>query len=382
MRISWRVRLVLLAGLTFTLLTGGRLTAAAQKDEVKFQRVHIPTCDGMELGGTFYPNAGGKKEAVVLLLHNFDPRKGGGSHQDGWDGLAARLVKEGYAVLSFDFRGFGDSKSVGPMFWNYPHNKVLKGARAVRPPASIDQKDFPAPYYRFLVNDVAAARSFLDRKNDSREVNSSNLILIGAGEGATLGALWMAAECRRQKDKMSDQPIGLRPLIPQLDDPEGKDLAAAIWLSISPSVAGISVTTTLKTALTDVIIKGEVPTVFVYGKNDKKADDLTANYLKAITTDKGKTIELKKTTGSKAIPQTELVGSKLLGQKLPTVDFIVKHLNQVMEDRGSKEWKKRNEEKYAYFWVVPWPTAKKVRQIPAKAPGSKVSDPIPFGKLP
>ena len=43
-------------------------------------------------------------------------------------------------------------------------------------------------------------------KNDDGEANSSNIIVIGAGEGATLGALWMASEWRRLSCTVEDVP--------------------------------------------------------------------------------------------------------------------------------------------------------------------------------
>jgi pimeloyl-ACP methyl ester carboxylesterase len=385
MRILSRTPLVLLAGLSLALPAGAGRVSAADDKEV-FSRVRLPTYDEMELAGTFYPSqpAAGKKDkdAVVMLLHDFGHRAGGGSHKDGWDKLAAALQKDGYSVLSFDFRGFGESTSVSPNFWKYPKNKILKGAGKANPPESISQKDFPNLYYTVLINDVAAARSFLDRKNDAREVNTSNLIVIGAGQGATLGALWMAAECRRQKDKLSDQPaIGFR--LPAFDDPEGKDLAAAILLNISPTLEGRPVSRAVQSALVDVARESKVPTVFVYGKNDQTASNLSLDYLKVITTTRdGRKLELKN-TGEKSIPGTELSGGKLLGDRR-TIAFILKHLETVMEDRGSKEWKKRNEEKYNYVWSLPWPTASSVRRIIAKTSGEKVPRSIPadVSKLP
>src|SRR5438874_1289007 len=83
---------------------------AAKKADAK--RVTFKTYDGVELAGTFYPAGGtAKKDATVLLLHDFDHKSGGNSHQDRWDELAERLQQEGYSVLSFDFRGFGESKT-------------------------------------------------------------------------------------------------------------------------------------------------------------------------------------------------------------------------------------------------------------------------------
>jgi hypothetical protein len=374
-----RLFLFLLAGLAAGLLSGtGRVAAAPEdkKGDAEFKRVQLPTCDGMELDGTFYPAAAGKnRDACVLLLHGFTAKKGGGSHQDGWDTLAAMLQKEGYAVLSFDFRGFGGSKSVSPKFWapQNRHNQVLlRGGR--KPPDSIDEKDFPANYYSFLVNDIAAARAFLDRRNDAQEVNTSNLIVIGAGEGATLGALWMAAECRRQKDKAPPAIGFVRPR-PMLDDPEGKDLAAAFWLTISPTLAGIPMRG-LKSALVDTAREGKVPTVFVYGKTDESAAGIADAYLNAI---KSKKDEMKDLTGSKGILGTGLAGSKLLQDKdrLKTGAFIVDQLNRVMDKRGSREWKKREMDKYAYYWTLPWPTTPR-QTIPAKPAGQDLLNPIPI----
>ena len=60
----------------------------------------------------------------MLLLHDFDLKKGGSSQQAGWADLAASLQKDGFTVLSFDFRGFGDSKNVDKEFWSHTQNGV------------------------------------------------------------------------------------------------------------------------------------------------------------------------------------------------------------------------------------------------------------------
>jgi pimeloyl-ACP methyl ester carboxylesterase len=374
-----RLFLFLLAGLAGGLLAGTGSTRAAddkteKKGDVEFKRVQLPTCDGMELDGTFYPGASGKRDACVLLLHNFTAKKGGGSHQDSWDMLAAMLQKEGYSVLSFDFRGFGGSKSVSDKFWSHPHNRgLLRGPAASgrKLPVAIDEKDFPANYYSFLVNDIAAARAFLDRRNDAGEVNTSNLVVIGAGEGATLGALWMAAECRRYK---APAMIGLGP--PKLaNDSEGKDIAAALWLSISPSLAGVKMAG-LRAALTETARDNKIPTVFIYGKNDEAAGNTASTYYKVINTlPNGKSAELKDTTGTKGIERTALSGSKLLQDRdrLGTAAFILNHLNKVMDARGSRESKKRELDRFAYYWVLPG----RRQPILAKMAGEDYLHPIP-----
>lgn len=384
MRAYSRTRFVLLFGLTFSLSAGMSRAAAPAKDKGDSSHAAIPTFDGMELSGRFYARqpAGGKgeKDAVVILLHDFRHDSGGGSHKDGWDLLAARLQKEGYDVLNFDFRGFGNSTSVSPDFWRVSQNRSLRAYHQGRKPAdAIYQKNFPKLYYPFLINDVAAARSYLDRKNDARELNSSNLILIGAGQGATLGAMWMAAECRRQKDKLSDRE-SKEFRLPSWDDPEGKDLAAAIWLSISPSLENKNVSPLVKLALKDVAREAKIPTVLVFGENDSKAKSLAKNYEFSLTGGKASD---KSLTGTKTIRGTELSGSKLLSERL-AIPFIVEHLARVMEDRGSKEWKKRDESKFTYTWATPWPSARNVSRTLAKVAGEKMIRAVPtsLSKLP
>src|SRR5262245_51643950 len=88
-----------------TLLLVGETSAQNAKSEP----VTFDTADGVKIKGTYWAPTKGKKMPTVLLIHNFDMAKGGDSHQDGWDSLGDALQAKGYAVLSFDFRGFGQS---------------------------------------------------------------------------------------------------------------------------------------------------------------------------------------------------------------------------------------------------------------------------------
>lgn len=366
----------------FLLIGSGPLSAA---DDIESKRVHFTAVDDIELSGTFYrstPAAGKRdKDAVVLLLHDFRHAKGGGSKEDGWITLAGQLQKNGYSVLSFDFRGFGNSKSVSPRFWAYAHNaRLIRGG--ARKPASIDQKEFNSAYYPFLVNDIAAARAYLNTMNDAGEVNASNIIVIGAGQGATLGALWMASECRRQRDPASDRLLpGMLPqwggfAPPRFDDPEGNDLAAAVWLTISPSLENKSLSKPLTSALVDTAKTAKIPTYFFYGNRDDKAENLATYHMKAITMENGKELD-QKNVKKKAIPVGDLAGSKMLAGRFKTTEYILDYLGRVLEDRGTRVRKARDDQKFAFCWTVPWPTAQRVRRLVAKLPGEPVTRIIP-----
>jgi hypothetical protein len=375
-----RLALALAAGLALALplalslaRAGADDPAKKDKDKEPFKRVPIRTVDGVELQGFFYPS-NGKKDACVLLLHNFDQKKGGDCHKDGWDDFAQKLQDEGYAVLAFDFRGMGESKAVGKEFWDLsrnPHNKVFKGAGTPKQPENIDVKDFPPNYFPHLVNDVAAAKAYLERQGG---VNSSNTIVIGAGEGATLGAIWAEAEWRCQR---------LKGLLPggrfDLDEPEGKDLACAVWLTISPSLAGRKMP--LRDLLIDVGAEHKMPMAFLYGKDDTEGREVAQAELKSVraAVKGGGKLDF---TGEKAIADTKLSGSQLLQKGLDTDKWILKdYLEPVLEKRGSREAKKRMFEQERFYWVfrggVPIPAKLEredmLRPVPLKAMGIQAS---------
>jgi pimeloyl-ACP methyl ester carboxylesterase len=341
----------------------GQASAArgAQKGPKK---VSFKTADGVEIQGTFFPSAGDKKkDACVLLLHDFDKATGGDSHKDGWDKLAEELQKQGYTVLSFDFRGHGDSKTVKKdVFWDprlNPQNR--QGIKTKNPtakpdtmPDTIDHKEFQASYYPYLVNDVAAARLFLDLKNESGEVNSGNLYVIGAGQAAIIGALWMNGEWKRQRDK-NIPPDKLRGLV-NLDEAEGKDLAGAVWLTPSPTLARLNVPEQ-RTWFTELGKRHKVPMLFVYGKKDKQSRDYALSRLKAINPNyelgKKPTAKGLEMTRDWGIEDTNLTGGALLQKSLSTISDITFYLNDLTDKRGSRPKKVKTLESQFLYVMNP-----------------------------
>ena len=341
----------LLLGLVLSaavLCPAGPSLGQGAKKPANTKNVTFKTYDGVELSGIFYPESGKRKDAVVILLHDFDLKKGGDSQKDNWADLAADLQRAGYAVLSFDFRGFGESTKVNKdTFWKTPTNTPIRRGKGGE---EISHKQFNASYIPYLVNDIAAAKAYLDRQSDQKQCNTSSVILIGAGEGATLGAMWMANECRRRKDK---NPPGTA-LVPTLGEPESNDLAAGVWLSISPTLGSPnrSVRTALNSWISEAGRDHKVPMAFVHGANDTKGSVLASGLVKVIKPNpKGKELPF---TLSYSVPKTDLTGQLLLGPTLDTRSWIVeKYLAQVMEARGSKEWVERKVEPSAYWYTQP-----------------------------
>ncbi len=313
------------------------------------KQVTFDTFDGVKLSGTLYTSPTPKRDAVVILLHAFDLKKGGSSQQEGWVKLAKRLQADGYNVLSFDFRGFGDSKNVSGQFWKQRHNlERIRDANkdALRTAETIDHTKFTTGYLPYLINDIAAAKAYLDRRNDAREVNSGNVILIGAGEGAALGALWLKNECRRHRDT-NVPPLGLVPTL--TPEAEVKDIACCVWLSIRPGFNN-AVKGFVPRAITEAAErKHKVPMAFVYGEKDSSARNLSNSYFSLI---KGKTSKLTKDySGSHVVKGTSLSGNQLLGVDDTDKWIVEKYLDPVMTNRGAREQKDRKSEASAYWYV-------------------------------
>ena len=75
---------------------------AVESEAVSKGEVSFPAADGFSLKGTFF--SAGKPGPGLLLLHQCNA-----DHQV-YDQLGTMLSTAGYNVLSFDFRGFGNSK--------------------------------------------------------------------------------------------------------------------------------------------------------------------------------------------------------------------------------------------------------------------------------
>jgi pimeloyl-ACP methyl ester carboxylesterase len=366
-----------------------------KKDDDTSKAVQIETTDGVTLEGRFYtaaPQGKAKaKEATVLLLHNINAKTGGSSNQPGWDELAKKLQADGYSVLKFDFRGFGNSTNVSPQFWKETYNRNVRGASKAKPPSTISHKDFDniaGEYYPYLVNDIAAAKAYLDRRNDAGQANTSSLIVIGAGEGATLGAMWMASEWHRHK-YTGGGLIGL-PVKINLEEPEGRDEAAAVWLNLSPKLGNREISTALHNWLAEMAGSNKVAMGFIYGSQDELSatavkHDLTAIAIQIRKDNPGMSEEAvqnlmrKKGIGSYPLKDSKVTGSELLtANDSDAQKWIVnKFLKSVMEERGAKESRKRVDKDDSFVWTFPG-----LRQpIEAKMKGDDNLRPVPVSQV-
>jgi pimeloyl-ACP methyl ester carboxylesterase len=322
-----RLACSLLAGLALACWPQAGL--AAEPERVKFD-----TYDQVEIHGTYYPGDLASKSPSALVLHAL----GGSSREEGWDNLAKELQKKHFAVLLFDFRGHGESTAIGTDFWRMPGNSSLKSYRPGKLKDQISFKDFTTMQnWLSLVNDIQAAKRFLDRKNDSSECNSANLVVIGAESSAALGALWIATEW--QHPRMLNR---FPPVPANRGEMEGQDIECAVWLSFSPH---ISVDRTKFTLHPDSWlanpVRDKVPMCFIYGEQDTKSKSYALHlYDGVMHARRDKKVKL---TVEKGMKDTKLAGRELLGKpSLNTEELIVTYVSKVIDDRGANPWSKRD----------------------------------------
>lgn len=318
--------------------------------EARFDKVRFSTADGVELHGSFYPSA--KKNApVVIMLHALGV--GQDSKKKEWLSLAEELQKSGLAVLAFDFRGHGQSTEVTPeLFWSVPINAALVKTTVK---SSIEFKNFDKRYYPVLINDIAAARAYLERtKNDSGACSTSSIIVIGAETGATLGAAWTTSEWYRYKFT-PPSTIDTRA--------EGKDIIGGIWLSISPQLGSRTVRIT---QLLDIPCRiGATATVFMYSDGDTKGKEIGKACEKVFKVAKS---EKHRYIAAVELKKNKLMGAALLQKSLGSEKAIVDYLEGVVEDK-SNEWGEREFRKNQYVWRFPATTMLPQIILPAKTAG-------------
>jgi dienelactone hydrolase len=128
----------------------------------------IDSAGGVKIAGTFYP-ASGQSSPAILMLHQWM------SDRHSYDDLAKRMQAKGFAVLTIDGRGFGESV------------KAANGS-AIAPSKSDEM-------VAGMKADVNAAFEFLSKQDN---VSPTRIGIVGASYGSSL-ALICAADNEKVK---------------------------------------------------------------------------------------------------------------------------------------------------------------------------------------
>jgi predicted alpha/beta hydrolase len=100
---------------------GGIAVSEAALDDVFADDITVPSADGYPLAATLFLPRGAKRHAVLINSATAVPRK-------IYRGFAGYLAHRGCAVLTYDYRGIGDSRQKAVEGYNRP--KSLDGFKA------------------------------------------------------------------------------------------------------------------------------------------------------------------------------------------------------------------------------------------------------------
>lgn len=333
------------------------------------------TADGIQLHGLFHKSAKSPgTDPVVIMM--YPPGKDNNMLKGDWGGMADRLTGAGFNVFRFDWRGHGKSTDIKntDKFWGNPlagiqdpnpftgpwNRHFIAGANKKPVKADFYYKDLgqnAAGYLPVYLTDIAAVRAHLDTKNDTGDVNTSSIYLIGSETAATLGFGWLATEWNRPAFSPTPNQLGAagrymfvpQPLNDRGFDTGGSDISGAIWLSASrpasislPVVRGF-VTGILpnggRMPLSPTNMRDNNPMLFLYGAGDKKGEKEANSFFNEILVAKG---DMK--NGVKPLEDTfirpvskggMLSGVNLLGNvdELGTETTIMNFMSRIQKDR-------------------------------------------------
>lgn len=360
--------LVFAAAMALTAASGTSDIAAQDKTDKKKHDDPTPdsvtTADGVTLRCLFHEskseNVGKLGNQVVILM--YAPGGGRDMTKGDWAGLANRLNDEGYHVLRFDWRGHGKSTEIADVqsFWKDSltarmNVDYITGSKKVPPKTEFNAlKDLPgnkaAAYYPAYVNDLAAIRYLLDKKNDDGRVNTSSVYLVGAGDAATVGMMWLAGEWLRPGVYPTANELLPRvryEFVPQLlnspinaTNAAGATVAGAVWLSPARP----------KLPISDAMVKGwvsrlaprmrDTPMLFMHGEKDTAGAAAAKYFYNEVLVAEGRSGLLPKLdkTFIRDVKGTTLNGVGLLGNnaELKTEDRMVEYLGVIQKKQSDK----------------------------------------------
>jgi hypothetical protein len=336
--------------------------AAAAQDPKGPEEKSFRTADGVKLRGLFYKSAKGGSAPVVLMLHAYKANP----DEAVWADTAQQLVKQGFNVLRFDFRGHGKSTDIDPAeFWTHPMNRgnvQLTRGLTHATDGSIKVEDFKPSYYPMLVQDIAAARNLIDLLNDTGELNASSIYLLGAGDAVNLGLFFISTEWLRERQKPNNfnlfVPPHLQVVSPRRNplagtEPAGLDYGGAIWLGPAKAPGGISTSNLRSWVISPYALKmrTETPMLFIHGDKDKSGEAYARtlfNDVLAVTAKSspgGGTLLRPEQTFVREVKDSGNTGVKLLGNNLGTEKLIEDFLTAVEKERKGKTRKIREWDK-------------------------------------
>jgi pimeloyl-ACP methyl ester carboxylesterase len=224
-------------------LLGAAIPAASApvRDATEAKRFDLETSDGVALATWYYePPEDAEPLATVILVHDFE-----GSHKTV-EPLALALQEAGCAVAVPDLRGHGASTSQDGRDADLDIRQLRKGdLELIAAGAGGRLREQSA-----VRGDLETVHQFLVSRGAAGGSAEAPLVVIGCGAGATLAALWTAADWAWP---------------PLASGPQGQQVKALVLVSPAWAAKGLA----LQPALGTDALKREVPVMVLAGTGDR-----------------------------------------------------------------------------------------------------------------
>ena len=224
------VALTLLGGMgsTFSGIAAaqGTKTKAGPADKLpdEPQNVRLTTKDQFPLHITYYKSLRGKEAPVAVLVHQE------GGNRFVWQGkavgLAERLQREGFAVVTVDLRHHGESKTAPG------GNANQDTGRKAAPGKKGGSELRPGEYEAMVTYDMATVKGFIYDEHQAGNLNMNKMGIVAAEMGAVIAVRFAVNDWLEEPH--SDAPPGSG-----FETPRGQDVRALVLISPVASVPGI-----------------------------------------------------------------------------------------------------------------------------------------------
>ncbi len=226
------------------MLAAAASPTVAQEPPSAAEEQALETSDGIRFGAWYYAApAETKPTATVILIHDI-----GGSHKSVGD-LARALQRAGCAVVAPDLRGHGSASQRGGESTAEAHQLLRKADFEAIAASDGRVRDDPASSHR---GEIEAVRGWIKKQADAGKLDIDRLCVVGSGLGATLAAMWTAADWNWP---------------PTTAGPQGQQVKALVLVSPAMAKRGLPMTGPLASEA----IRFAVPVMVLAGTNDREA---------------------------------------------------------------------------------------------------------------
>jgi pimeloyl-ACP methyl ester carboxylesterase len=284
----------------------------------RIERV-VPTGDDWQIFLTYYPALAEKEtitkdSPVVVLLHGDKENR---LVWEGEKGLAPRLEREGFAVITVDLRKHGQSTNAG-------------GRTAGDSPAggkNTEGTNLQAADYQNMVDqDLPAVKKFIFELHQTKRLNMNKMGIIAAETSAAVAVCFAGNDW--EKEPFDDAPAD------DMKTPRGKDVRALVLLTPPSKARGLAFSEALSAVRNP---DWNIAFLTLYGKLNKPDKAAIDSHKKLFASTKSNKDRIFLHGYNVNLRGTDLLGKREVDAESTIIEFLKLHL----KDLKDSEWRDR-----------------------------------------